>query len=182
MKNHHIEDVGELYSDFVGRVAQIVLDLGRTPIVWEGFPKKGAHRVPRETVVIAWESHYNFADDLLDEGFQIINGSWQPLYIVPSTIQRWTPLDIMKWDVYDWQHWWEKSRATLNPIHLAPTEKVLGAQVSAWCCSYEREIPFVMENLAALSERTWSVNRLCDDNQFINKHNVVMDKAAKLIL
>ena len=50
----------------MGRVAAYVLTLGKTPIVWEGFPKESSHYVPKETVVIAWESHYQLAQDLLD--------------------------------------------------------------------------------------------------------------------
>ena len=47
MKSKGIEDVYELYSEFVGRVAKTVIDLGRTPIVWEGFPKKGVHYIKK---------------------------------------------------------------------------------------------------------------------------------------
>ncbi len=160
MKENGIEDEYELYSDFIGRVAQLVLDRGRTPIVWEGFPKKGAHRVPKETVVIAWESHYNMPEDLLAEGFKVINGSWQPLYITESFNHgRWSAKDIYDWDVYNLQHWWDHSAAKLNPIHIPPTDDVLGAQVTSWDCTYEMDICRVMECLAALSERTWNLNR-----------------------
>lgn len=181
MKNNGIEDVYELYSDFIARIAKTVLKLGRIPIVWEGFPKKGAERVPRETIVIAWESHYHLVNDLLDEGFKVINASWQPLYIVPSLTERWSPFDILKWNVYNWQHFWEKSVAKLNPINVTPTENVIGAQLSAWELTYEREINFVMENMAALSERTWSIQRICDDAEFHKKHVKIMHIAGKLI-
>lgn len=167
MKENGIDDIYELYSDFVGRVAQMVLDLGKTPIVWEGFPKKGAHRVPKETVVIAWESHYHLIGDLLDAGFKVINGSWMPLYIVPGYKHgRWAVEEILAWDVYNMQHWWEHSEAMLNPIHVAPTEQVIGAQISSWQCTYDMEINRIMENLAALSERTWNVRRLWTDKEF----------------
>ena len=159
MKENGIEDVYDLYSDFVGRFAQLVIDEGRTPIVWEGFPKKGSHRIPRKTIVIAWESHYHMAYDLLDEGFTIINGSWQPLYIVPGVSRQWGPREILDWDVYNLQHWWPKSEAHLNPIHLTPTDDVWGAQISMWETSYEDAIARVMQNCAALSERLWSVRR-----------------------
>lgn len=72
MQEHQIEDVYELYSDFIGRVAEYVISLGKIPMVWEGFPRKGAHRVPKETIVIAWESMYHLPQDLVEEGFQII--------------------------------------------------------------------------------------------------------------
>lgn len=166
MKEHGISDSHELYSEFVGRVAQAVLDRGRTPIVWEGFPEKGVQYIPKQTVVIAWESLYLLAPDLLRHGFKIINGSWKPLYIVDKPFLRWGPKEIMEWDVYQLQNWWEKSAAYLNPVRVAPTEDLLGAQISSWGCTYEQEISRVVEHLCALTERTWNVTRLHDDAAF----------------
>lgn len=181
MKDEAIEDVHELYSDFIARVCKQVLKNGRTPIVWEGFPKKGAERIPKETIVCAWECYYYQPEDLLDAGFRIINGSWQPLYIVQSQTERWTPLDIMKWDVYNLQHFWTESRAHLNPVHLTPTENVLGGQISSWGCFYELCMGRAIENLPAMCERLWTVERVCSDTDFYKKHGKVVMKAAKLI-
>lgn len=181
MKENGIEDSAELYSDFVARIARLVLEKGRTPIVWEGFSKKGAERVPRETIVIAWESHYHLAQDLLDEGFRIINASWQPLYIVGSLVRRWYAKDILSWDVYNLQHWWSESAAAKAPIHLPPTERVLGAQICSWGCSFEQEIGLVLENLAALSERTWNVDRSFDMLETVEALEPLLSLASRLI-
>ncbi|MBE6601566.1 MAG: hypothetical protein E7637_03565 [Ruminococcaceae bacterium] len=169
MASNGLEDEYELYSEFVGRVARVVLDLGKTPIVWEGFPQKGVKHIPKETIVTAWESHYHMADDLLREGFKIINGSWQPLYIVPGLKRRWGVSEILSWNVYNWQHWWEHSKARLNPIYVQPTENVLGAQLSVWECTFEQEFGRTLENLCALSERVWTVERLHDDLTFFER-------------
>ena len=169
MKEHGISDSHELYSEFVGRVAQTVLDLGRTPIVWEGFPEKGVQYIPKQTIVIAWESLYMLAPEFLKHGFKVINGSWKPLYIVDNPALRWGPKEIMEWDVYTWQNWWEKSAAFLNPIRVSPTQEILGAQISSWGCTYEQDISRVVEHLCALTERTWNVQRLHDDEAFGNR-------------
>lgn len=181
MEEHGIEDRGELYSEYVARISQFVIDQGRTPIVWEGFPRKGAHRIPKQTVVCAWETHYNMPQDLLADGFKIINGSWQPLYIVGNS-RRWTPENILDWHVHNWQHWWEHSAATLNPIHLEPTDDVLGAQISLWGTSYEQEINVTMENLGAMSERTWNVKRTVDYTFHRKRTNTVLSKLSRLIM
>jgi hexosaminidase len=170
-----------LYSDFIARISRIVLAHGRTPIVWEGFPIKGAERIPRETIVIAWESHYHLPKDLLDEGFRIINAAWQPLYIVASLVRRWYAKDILQWNVYNWQHWWSESAATFNPINVTPTENVLGAEICAWGCTFEQEIGLVMENLAALSERTWNVMRRSDLNEMLENMEQLLKLASRLI-
>jgi len=169
MAEQGIEDEYELYSEFVGRVSRMVLALGRTPIVWEGFPPKGVHHIPKETIVCAWESHYHLAPDLLKAGFKIINGSWKPLYIVPSPNHRWGVPEILNWDVHQWQHWWPNSPARLNPIHVAPTDQVLGGQYSIWECTYEQEISRAVENLPAFAERVWRVERLWADEEFLHR-------------
>lgn len=181
MEKHGISDEYELYSEYIARVTDYVFELGKTPIVWEGFPKKGCEKINKDTIVIAWESHYHLANDLVDAGFRIINSSWQPLYVVPSTVERWGVKDILAWNVYNWQHWWENSAAHLNPINLQPTEQVLGAMLCAWEMNYEQEISFVMENLAAVSERVWTVERVSDDSKFRKKLDNALFVAAALI-
>lgn len=179
MEKEGIPSIHSLYTDFIVHMTEIVFARGRTPIVWEGFPKEGAERLSRDVVVISWENYYHYTPDLLAEGFHIINASWQPLYIIPSN--RWTSHDILNWNVYNWQHFWEKSIARLNPIHVQPTEQVLGAQLCAWECTYEQDIQPIKEKLAALSERTWSVKRVLDDEQFANRLKRALTAADAII-
>ena len=164
MKAHGISDVHMLYTHFVVNMTNIVLAHDRTPIVWEGFPKEGAEQISRDVIVVSWENYYHYTHELLDEGFRIINACWQPLYITPN--KRWTPHDILGWNIYNWQHWWPKSPAHLNPIHVQPTKQVWGAQLCVWEWNYPEEIEYDKENLAALSERTWSVPRFLENEEF----------------
>lgn len=183
MEKNGIDDVYELYSEFVGRVAKTVLDTGRTPVVWEGFPKNGIRYIPKQTIVIAWESKYHLAPDLIEAGFRVINSSWKPLYIVPTfkLDVSWGVSDILAWNVYNWQHWWQRSQVTLNPINVAPTEQVMGAQLCVWECTFEQEISRTMEHLAALSERTWTVRRLWGDAQFKDRARHIEKRIADYI-
>lgn len=181
MNKNNLADEYELYSEYIGRVTSYIIRLGKTPIVWEGFPQKGSEKIPKETIVIAWESLYNTADSLLAAGFKIINASWQPLYIVPNIKIRWGTSDILKWNVYNWQNWWEKSYAYLNPITVSPTEQVLGGMLCAWEQTYDQEIQFVLENLSAMSERVWNVKRVCSESDFIDKQRNLLRIAALAI-
>ena len=181
MREHGIGDVYELYSEYVGQIASFVLTLGRTPIVWEGFPKKGHERIPKETIVVAWESYYHMAYDLLEEGFRVINASWDPLYIVPSFTSRWSAFDILKWNVHRWQHWWPNSEAHLNPFTVPATDRVLGAILCSWEQTFEMEINAVMENIAAVSERTWNVQRRVTDEEYTERYQALRLKLGKLI-
>ena len=175
MAERGIDGVHALYSHFTKEVTDLVLSLGKTPIVWEGFPKEGTEAISRDAVVIAWESYYHLAPDLIEEGFHIINASWQPLYITPNV--HWSVENILAWNVYNWQHWWPKSEAHLNPIHLQPTDRVMGGLLCAWEWNYEGEIDVIKENLAALSERTWNIRRYAEDGEFREKLNAVLPLA-----
>lgn len=183
MNDNGISGIYELYSEFVGKTARSVLDMGRTPIVWEGFPKEGLSHIPKQTVVIAWESLYHMAYDLIAEGFKVINSSWKPLYVVPNPEPRftWGIPEILAWNVYNWQHWYDKSEAHLNPINVTPTDQVIGAMLCLWECTFEQEIGRGMNNLAALSERTWSVNRHWSDIDFFNRARPTLHRIARLI-
>ena len=183
MSDHNIEDVYELYSEFVGKLARTVLDMGKIPIVWEGFPKKGVHYIPKETVVIAWETMYQMPRDLLDDGFKVINASWKPLYVVPNPEPRfnWGISDILAWNVYNWQHWYEHSAAYLNPINVTPTDQVIGAMLCLWECTFEWEITRALHNLTALSERVWTVQRLWSDQKFYNRAKPCIHKISRYI-
>ncbi len=186
MKSAGIDDVYGLYSDYVARIAKHVLSLGKTPIVWEGFPEKGADKIPPETVVISWENHYQTTHQLLNEGFKLINASWKPLYIVPANTSpearfSWGAREIYDWSVYNWQHWWEHSVATKNPINIEPTEQVIGAMLCAWEMTFEQEINHVMANLPALAERTWATDRICDYEDFRRRFHSGYHLIAKVI-
>ena len=185
MSEHGLSGVKALYTDFIKRMTDMVLELGRTPIVWEGFPREGAEQISRKVVVTAWESYYHLADELVDEGFNIINASWEPLYIVPEGHRvvksgRWTPEEVLEWNIYTWKNWNKKTVAHLNPIHLQPTKQVMGGQLCSWENTYEGDIRAIRENLAALSERTWSVRRLVEDDEFRARLERLLPLAEKL--
>lgn len=183
IKDHGLKNSKELYADFIKRITDYVLSCGKTPIVWEGFSDEDSHMISKDVVVIGWENHYQNVYDLIKNGFKVINCAWQPLYVVGGVYEheRYHFEDILDWNVYEWQHWWKESKASLNPIRVQPTEQVLGAQICAWGLNYEREIAKTVENLAALSERSWSVLRICDKYQFQDKAYKILDKIFVLI-
>ena len=56
--------------------------------------------------------------------------------------------------------WWDASLAFLNPFKVEPTENVLGWSLAAWECTFEQSISRIMENLPALSEKTWNIDSI----------------------
>ena len=187
MQDNGIKNTEALYTHFVKEITDLVLSLGKTPVVWEGFPKEGAETISRDIVVTAWESLYHLPNDLVAEGFTVANSSWQPLYIVPPTHSgveggRWSAMTIMnEWNIYTWRNWWSASAAYKNPIVVEPTDKVIGGTLCAWECTYEQDIAPVKENLAAVSEKLWNVNIKVTPSSYKKTLDHIWSLADKLV-
>ena len=182
MKENGISDIYELYSEYIGRVADYVLSIGKTPIVWEGFPRKGVSRIPKETIVLAWEYYYNIAPDLIEDGFRIINASPTPLYTVNSQNNHFRPSEILKWNVHKFDSSWKQSKA-YGGVEIEPSEQLLGAMMCSWQQTYEQEINYIMENSAVISERMWNVEPRCSDEELMEKFEDIrsVTKVPRLI-
>ena len=161
MEKENINGKYPLYTRFVKDITDMILSLGKTPVVWEGFPKDGAETISRDIVVTAWESLYHLPNELIEEGFTVTNSSWLPLYILPPTYEhvlggRLYPRDVLNWSKFTWRNWNKNSAAYGKPLVVEPTDRVIGGTLCAWECNYNQDIQPVKENLAALSERLWN--------------------------
>lgn len=175
MRAHEIRDIHELYTEFVARSTELVFEVGRRPMVWEGFPAAFNSRVRKDVTVFAWESYYQTAPELLEGGFKVINASWKPLYICAPD-NYWSPTEISRWNVYKWQNWWVKSQAYHNDICVPPTEQVIGGQLCVWSDAtyvYEdderaarEEFDLIVPRVAMLAHRTWNAEVKPDSSPF----------------
>ncbi len=188
MDKNGIKDVHALYTHSIKLLTDMILSLGRTPIVWEGFPRDGAEQISRDVIVTAWESLYHLPNELLEEGFTITNASWMPLYVVRPEIYdkdvpggRWHPKDILcDWNIYTWKNWWEKSYAYKNPIVVEPTDKVIGATICSWVLNYKGDVFAIEENLAAMCEKIWNINTKYSIEEFEINLKKLVSLAEKL--
>ena len=173
-----------MYSHFTKKIIDICFDLGKTPIVWEGFPKEGSEDISRDTIVVSWENYYQTAEELLDGGFKIINASWKPMYIVPFRKYakekfEWS-VTGKDWNLFKWGNWAEFSKA-YNGKEIEPTDDVLGGMLCAWECHYEEEIERVVENIPALSDRTWNTSDYIPSDKFEDAVKTLLEIEKKLI-
>lgn len=150
---HDLPNVEELYRHFLVRMNEIVKKHGKQTIVWEGFAKQGEVEIPREVLVMAWETLYQLPQDLLAGGYRLINVSWQPLYVVND--RKWPPEAIYAWNLWRWENWLPRA-PSYTPIQLEPTPQVIGASMAAWDQPAERELPSLRRRLPSMSERVWN--------------------------
>ena len=163
MKQHHITDVHEMYAEYISIVTDMIFELGKTPVVWEGFGKEYNDKISKDVIVICWESYYQPAYDLAEAGFKLINCSWKPLYIVTG-FKFWSPEEIMAWNPWKWDNWWEKSVAYPDGYTIDKNATtVLGGQICVWGDylrdyedlkqGLEEEFTLIEERLPALCKR-----------------------------
>jgi hexosaminidase len=135
---------------YLSRMDAIVKKLGKQTICWEGFGGDGGG-LPKDIIVMPYESQFNPANKLVKNGFSVINTAWKPLYVVGG--RRWDPEYI-----YDsWNMWlWEHHVNTKCHIQLKETDPVIGAQICAWEQSADVELPSTRPRVPVISERTWN--------------------------
>lgn len=162
-----------IYAHFVNEMATAVFAAGKQPIAWEGFREEVSQYVRKDLIMISWENYYQTTPQLVRSGFQIINCSWQPLYIVHPN-HMWSPKEIFEWDVRTWIPTFNKSPYYGTSVRADDAAPVLGAGLCVWCDlirSYgadrvregtEDEFAKLRERIAPLAENVWNTEKQRD--------------------
>lgn len=171
----------EIFVDFVADLAQEIINLNRTPIVWEGFgPTAYAqNRIPKQTIVVAWEDDYYPAKRLVEDGYRVLNAGWDPLYVVNNYAQdsfTLVPLTKMyQFDpfVFDLVNWSGNNRRTLN---LPKDGKMEGAVMSWWEGHEWNAHTTLPQRIAAFGSRLWNKEGETDFTDFLKRSGRVLSK------
>ena len=89
-------EIDEIYRYFIVRMNEILKKKNKIMCVWEGFKRNGKVSIPTDIIVFPFESLYNLPNHLAEDGYQLVNSSWTPLYVVGSGVKDgWIP---RKWE------------------------------------------------------------------------------------
>jgi hexosaminidase len=80
-----LTDIRECYRHFIVRMNELVRRHGRRMVVWEGFAREGAIRIPDDVVVQFFEIDYIQPEEATALGHDVVNSCWGPLYVVPHS-------------------------------------------------------------------------------------------------
>lgn len=160
----------KLYVNFVVKMAEAVIEKGRKPIVWEGFSKEMNDIVPRDIIVMSWENYYQITPDLLEAGFDIINCSWNPMYVVVPVV-KWPVNELYDWSVFRWKPVHPGSPFAGKYYESEPSGQILGGQLLAWGDQIENKYEVIREGVLQeqqdllerapyLSENTWNTDKV----------------------
>lgn len=176
-------------------------------MVWEGFhgapkeiPATGEDRV----VVFSWESSYNPPWVLLEGGYQIINASWKPMYIVgsgstnrgPHVVQRmWSPETLHTWDKNTFMHW-EPGRPVFedagpkddvkddnrwNAKSINKENLVLGGQIITWEQNERSIVRDMLPRLPVAADRLWNPVATEDYAAFEKRLAATRDRVLSIV-
>jgi len=155
----------DLFCHFIVEMDKIVKKNGRRSIVWGDFnpPGSASASVPKDVTVICWRNDSAAARDFTANAYNVVNATWNPLYVVNQTREKLAKFDsdpaFSPQTLYAW------NRFRFDKLTLNPTPKVIGAQVCAWEEGGEIQVPALRSRVAPVSERVWNpdAGRTWDD-------------------
>jgi hexosaminidase len=152
LEKHGLKDEYDLYCYFIGEMAKIVRKNGRQPLAWGDFPPGGTERakIPNDIIALCWRNGSDAARGYTAQGYEVVNATWNPLYVVNATLKNLDPQDKGPETIYGWNLF------QFDQFKLEPTPKVLGAQICAWEEGGEVQTPALRKRVPAMSERVWS--------------------------
>lgn len=144
---------GELYAHFVVRLNEIVKKHGRQMIAWEGFHGNGTEnaRIPTDVLIMAWNNSFNPPEQLLKNGYTVINASWKPMYIVPPQNFMDSQEEVYAWDLYEF-----RNRSKPSYDRMPKDADIIGAQICYWEQTYDAVFPALRRHIPVMAERTWN--------------------------
>ncbi len=169
LKNREgFSDDSQLYNYFINRTDAFVASHGRRTIVWEGFRPATQPVVNKGIIVEQFENAYAQALEYVSEGYDLINASWSPLYVVQnrassaSTILGWEPTLFGRNLPSGLQSISEMTK-------IEPTDKLRGISICSWENTEAAEEPILLgigtspsgyvsaePRLQAAAERAWT--------------------------
>ena len=152
MKKYGLPNQHELYRQFLCRMNEIVKKHGKQMIVWEGFGRHGKIQIPKDIIVMSYEIRFYLPQDLVEDGYKVINASWTPLYVVNDN--RRPPSEIYAWNLRQFKPFGAKAADT--GIVAPRSANVIGAQICAWEQPERLELPNERLRVPAMIERIWN--------------------------
>lgn len=180
-----------MYAHFISEMADVCMAQGKQPIVWEGFVKAVNDKISKDILVMSWENYYQLTPELLEAGFQVINCSWNPMYVVAPTTM-WKPEELFDWSIYQWKAVHPESPYLETGYKAPKNDKIIGGQLLAWGDNIPKYSPsiaqgvydergFLMERLPMLAENTWNVEKVRAYHSFEKTVSVLQEKMNKLL-
>jgi hexosaminidase len=144
-----VKSVHDLYCKFIFDLHAVVAKRGKRTIVWEeACNPGGAYPLPKDALVMVWSQGRN-PNDIVRNGYAVVNATWTPLYIVRDNKKS---LEFL----FDWALPKFGREGSTDYTTLTDTAKLMGMQLCSWENSESVEIQSMRDRLALVAERAWN--------------------------
>lgn len=167
MKAHELSSLTDLYHHFIVRVGEQVKAIGKTPMIWTGFELENEIKIPKDFVIMAWNMTDYTPQKLVNDGYTVINASWQPLYVVNN--RKWSPEIIYNWSPNQWKG--DQTPNELPGHRVDSTAMIIGGSMCSWEQGQYKELISIRKRLAAMSERLWNASNT-DYNSYVSRSQI----------
>ncbi|HWD37817.1 MAG TPA: family 20 glycosylhydrolase [Fimbriimonas sp.] len=139
LEQGNFEGPWDLFLQYINDLSDHVRSHDKTPIVWEFYRNHLGHniRLPKGSIIMAWEGDSNGARMMLDNGYSVINVPWTVGY-------RSDPRQHYFSNPYD-----------VNGVLTKPSDSILGLQLNVWESTPVKEWPSLRASLPARMETVW---------------------------
>lgn len=161
-------DANELFCHFINRMNKMVKATGKKSLIWEGFHGTGAGKetISKDITVIVWDATYNTPDNLVANGYNIVNAAWVPWYMVGAMNFAPSSKDAYEWNAQKWSNWGDK----IDFLTIEENQSTLGAQICFWEQNHYKVIPVLRERVPVMAERLWNKNKVDNYTSFMNRY------------
>lgn len=178
MKEHELPSLDELFRHFLVRMNDMVKASGKQTMVWAGFKEKGEIEIPRDMIVILWNHQYYDQQRLLDDGFQAVNASFKPLYVVNN--RKWDADYIYAhWNPKRWESWATERDFEGTEVH-DNNNHLIGATMCVWEQNQINQVHRLRDRLPAMAEKLWKAD-INDLTDFKRRWQMGDKKLSKLL-
>ena len=175
---------------FVRKLSDFVLNNFKTPVVWEGFCHEVNYLVMQNTEIFSWENYYQTTPELMEDGYMLINGTWNPNYIVAPDV-CWSVRECFDWDVYTFKPVHPGSPYIKTGLRIPEYDKMMGGQLLSWgdkgavcadkAAHLRRELELVSERAPATSENTWNKHKIRGFEGFEQSRAALAEKFCRIM-
>lgn len=173
-----IDDAHAVFRDFLNNMNAYVKSLGKKSIIWESYTLTDAIvPVSKEIIVMPFDQ-FRTATFYINSGFDLINASWSPLYIVLVSLLdgsnglKDTPEHVFNWNkrIFD-VFYGNQTPTSSHTVSESLAYKILGAQLSLWENTELGFLPAERPLLPAMSEKLWNPDSGLSYFNFNSRYN-----------
>ena len=150
MQANGLRGSGDVWAWLLKRLCEINQKHGKQTMAFEGVNRGAAAHVqlPKEVAFFAYQTWYYPANEMIADGYRVLNAAWRPLYTCGGYPAR---------EIYAWSP--NIVRHNIDPnidIHLPRSPLLLGALLSTWEGGEVGHLEVLGDRGAALAERAWN--------------------------